>query len=97
MFVKVETSRHMSRQTMLYNDGTFPPGTQYSIASKVYCTQSAFEIASEAIQLHGGYGLTKEMLVEKLFRDARAAMIEDGSNDILSLTAARKVIEQYVP
>ncbi|TAK60260.1 MAG: acyl-CoA dehydrogenase, partial [Dehalococcoidia bacterium] len=55
------------------------------------------ENASEAIQLHGGYGLTKEMLVEKLFRDARAAMIEDGSNDILSLTAAQKVIEQYVP
>jgi alkylation response protein AidB-like acyl-CoA dehydrogenase len=97
MFVKVETSRHMSRQTMLYNEGTFPPGTQYSIASKVYCTQSAFEIASEAVQLHGGYGLTKEMLVEKLFRDARAAMIEDGSNDILSLTAAKKVIDQYVP
>ncbi len=97
MFTKVELARHMSRQTMLYNDGAFPPGTQYSIASKVYCTQAAFENASEAIQLHGGYGLTKEMLVEKLFRDARAAMIEDGSNDILSLTAAQKVIEQYVP
>ena len=65
--------------------------------SKVYCTQAAFEVASEAIQLHGGYGLTKEMLVEKLFRDARASMIEDGSNDILSLTAAKKVLEQYVP
>ena len=94
MFVKVETSRHMSRQTMLYNDGAFPPGTQYSIASKVYCTQSAFEIASEAIQLHGGYGLTKEMLVEKLFRDARAAMIEDGSNDVLALAAARQIIDR---
>jgi alkylation response protein AidB-like acyl-CoA dehydrogenase len=97
MFTKVELARHMSRQTMLYNEGAFPPGTQYSIASKVFCTQTAFENASEAIQLHGGYGLTKEMLVEKLFRDARAAMIEDGSNDILSLTAAQKVIEQYVP
>ena len=69
--------------------------TQYSIASKVYCTQTAFEVASEAVQLYGGYGLTKELLVEKLFRDARASMIEDGSNDILSLTAARKVIDTY--
>jgi alkylation response protein AidB-like acyl-CoA dehydrogenase len=95
MFVKVEASRQLSRATILYNDGAFPPGTQYSISSKVFCTQSAFEVASDAIQLHGGYGLTKEMLVEKLFRDARAAMIEDGSNDILSLTAAQKILEQY--
>jgi len=97
MFQKVESSRYLSRAALLYNDNQFPPGTQYSIASKVYCTQAAFEVASEAIQLHGGYGLTKEMLVEKLFRDARASMIEDGSNDILSLTAAKKVLEQYVP
>ena len=97
MFVKVETSRQLSRATMLYNHGTFPPGTQYSISSKVYCTQAAFEVASEAIQLHGGYGLTKEMYVEKLFRDARASMIEDGSNDILSLTAAQKILDQYTP
>jgi alkylation response protein AidB-like acyl-CoA dehydrogenase len=81
----------------MYNHGAFPPGTQYSISSKVFGTQTAFEVASEAVQLHGGYGLTKEMLVEKLFRDARASMIEDGSNDILSLTAAKKILEQYVP
>lgn len=96
MFVKVETSRQLSRATLLYNHNIFPPGTHYSISSKVYCTQAAFEVASDAIQLHGGYGLTKEMLVEKLFRDARASMIEDGSNDILSLTAAQKILDQYV-
>ena len=38
----------------------------------------------------------KELLIEKLFRDARASMIEDGSNDILSLTAAQKILDQYV-
>ena len=35
------------------------------------------------------------MLIEKLFRDARSSMIEDGSNDILSLTAAQKILDQY--
>jgi alkylation response protein AidB-like acyl-CoA dehydrogenase len=97
MFVKVETARQLSRATVTYNSGTFPPGTLYSISSKVYCTQAAFEVASDAIQLHGGYGLTKEMLVEMLFRDARASMIEDGSNDILSLTAAHKILDAYAP
>jgi alkylation response protein AidB-like acyl-CoA dehydrogenase len=97
MFVKVETARQLSRAAVQYNSGTFPPGTQYSISSKVYCTQVAFEVASDAVQLHGGLGLTKEMFVEQLFRDARASMIEDGSNDILSLTAAKKIIETYAP
>ncbi|HEY8172401.1 MAG TPA: acyl-CoA dehydrogenase family protein [Dehalococcoidia bacterium] len=97
MFVKVETARQLSRAAVLYNQGNFPPDTTYSISSKVYCTTAAFEVASEAIQLHGGYGLTKEMLVEMLFRDARASMIEDGSNDILSITAAHRILENYVP
>ncbi|MBI5290192.1 MAG: acyl-CoA/acyl-ACP dehydrogenase [Chloroflexi bacterium] len=97
MFVKVETARQISRATLVYNQGQFPPGTVYSISSKVYCTQAAFEVASDAIQLHGGMGLTKELLVEMLFRDARASMIEDGSNDILSLTAAKKIIDTYAP
>jgi alkylation response protein AidB-like acyl-CoA dehydrogenase len=47
------------------------------------------------VQVHGGYGLAKEMLVEKLFRDARASMIEDGTNEVLSLAAARKIIDKY--
>jgi alkylation response protein AidB-like acyl-CoA dehydrogenase len=95
MFMKVEAARQLSRAAMAYNAGTFPPSTQYSIASKVFCTQTAFEVASEAIQIFGGYGLTKECLVEKLFRDARASLIEDGSNDILSLTAAKLLLERY--
>ena len=97
MFVKVETARQLSRATVTYNSRQQPPGTHYSIASKVYCTQAAFEVASDALQLHGGYGLTKELLIEMLFRDARASMIEDGSNDILSLTGAQRIIDQYVP
>jgi alkylation response protein AidB-like acyl-CoA dehydrogenase len=80
---------------MAYNAETSPPATQYSIASKVFCTQTAFQVASDAVQLHGGYGLAKGILVEKLFRDARASMIEDGTNEVLSLAGARRVIDQY--
>jgi alkylation response protein AidB-like acyl-CoA dehydrogenase len=95
MFIKVETARAISRAAMIYNSQTQPPATQYSIASKVYCTNVAFEVASDAVQLHGGYGLSKEFLVEKLFRDARASMIEDGCNNVLSLAGARSVIDKY--
>ncbi len=95
MFIKVEAARGLSRAAMVYNATTTPPATQYSIASKVFCTQTSFEVASDGIQIFGGYGLAREMLIEKLFRDARASMIEDGTNEVLSLAAARRIIDQY--
>jgi alkylation response protein AidB-like acyl-CoA dehydrogenase len=88
MFMKIEASRALSRSVWVYNANTTPPVTRYSIASKVFGTQTAFDVASEAVQIHGGYGVTKEYTVEKLFRDARAAMIEDGANDSLMITGA---------
>ena len=95
MFIKVEAARALSRAAMIYNTTTSPPASQYSMAAKVFCTQAAFEVASEALQVFGGYGLSKEFFVEKLFRDARASMIEDGTNEILSLTAAQKILSEY--
>jgi alkylation response protein AidB-like acyl-CoA dehydrogenase len=95
MFIEVEASRALSRAAMVYNATASPPSIQHSIASKVFCTQAAFQVASEAVQVFGGYGLAKGVLVEKLFRDARAALIEDGTNEVMSLTAARKVIDGY--
>jgi alkylation response protein AidB-like acyl-CoA dehydrogenase len=96
MFTKVECARALSRSAMLYNAVTSPPSTQHSMASKVFCTQASFEVASDALQVHGGIGLARGMLVEKLLRDARAALIEDGTNDVLSLAAARKIIDSYI-
>ena len=95
MFIKVEAGRALSRAAMLYNTTTVPPAPQYSVAAKVFCTTAAFQVASDALQLHGGYGLAKEMVIEKLFRDARASMIEDGTNEVLSLAGARRVIDSY--
>jgi alkylation response protein AidB-like acyl-CoA dehydrogenase len=95
MFIAVEAARALSRTALIYNTSTSPPSTEYSIASRVFCTQTAFNVSSEAIQIHGGYGLAKGVLVEKLFRDARAALIEDGTNEVMSLTAARKIIGAY--
>jgi alkylation response protein AidB-like acyl-CoA dehydrogenase len=97
MFINVEAARQLSRAAIAYNSTTSPPATQYSMASKVFCTQTAFMVASDALQLHGGYGLAKEMLIEKLFRDARSSLIEDGTNDVMSLTAINKVLQSYVP
>jgi alkylation response protein AidB-like acyl-CoA dehydrogenase len=95
MFTKVETARAISRAASVYSAGAQPPQTHYAVASKVYCTEAAFQVASDALQLFGGYGLCKDMLVEKLFRDARASMMEIGTNEILSLVGARQILDRY--
>ena len=61
------------------------------MASKVTSTQTAFEVASEALQIFGGNGLSREYPIEKMLRDARASMIEDGCNHVLSLAAAERL------
>jgi alkylation response protein AidB-like acyl-CoA dehydrogenase len=84
MFTKVEAAQSLSRRvSVLGREGT--PPVQYSIASKTFCTAAAFEVASEAVQIFGGNGLSKEYPIEKILRDARAAMIEDGCNEVLSI------------
>ena len=88
MFTKIEAARALSRAAMIYNYNNTPPNVEYSIASKVFCTQTAYEVASDAIQIFGGNGLAREYPVEKFFRDARAGMIEDGANDSLMITGA---------
>jgi len=90
MFAQVEAARSLSWRVMMYNN-TNPPLLQYSIASKVFSTTTAFETASAALQIFGGNGLSREYPVEKMLRDARASMIEDGCNDILSLVGASKL------
>ncbi|MFO7962567.1 MAG: acyl-CoA dehydrogenase family protein [Desulfobacterales bacterium] len=94
MFKRVETSRALSRRVALFNmanndplNGLFPSGA-HGMALKVYATETAFKVASEALQIFGGNGLSKEYPIEKIFRDARASMIEDGENNVLSLVGA---------
>ncbi|RMD85232.1 MAG: acyl-CoA dehydrogenase [Candidatus Dadabacteria bacterium] len=90
MFTKFEAARSLARRVALFNAANAPQ-LEYSIATKVFCTTTAFEVASEAVQIFGGNGLSREYPVEKLLRDARASMIEDGCNDVLSLIGATRL------
>lgn len=82
---KVEAMRAVSRRATDYTFLSPAKHPYFTAGSKVTCTDLAFEVADEAVQLFGGYGLTREYPVEKLFRDARAARIEDGENHLLSM------------
>jgi alkylation response protein AidB-like acyl-CoA dehydrogenase len=88
MFTMVEASRAAARRMSLYNgENKDNPTVAHAVACKILSTQTAFEVASEAIQIFGGNGLSREYPVEKMFRDARASMIEDGVNETLAIRA----------
>jgi alkylation response protein AidB-like acyl-CoA dehydrogenase len=50
-------------------------------------------VANEAVQIHGGYGFTKDFPVEKFFRDSKLCTIGEGTSEIQRLVIARKILE----
>ena len=89
MFTLAEAARANMRRMALYNlQNPFSPAVAHAVAAKCFSTEAATTIASEAMQIFGGYGLAKEYPIEKMFRDARVSMIEDGVNDALAIKAA---------
>jgi len=92
MFTTVEAARCLSRQVMVFNFENLkmaqPPAIEYSMASKILATESAFRVANQAVQICGGIGLSQEYVIEKIFRDARMALIQDGVNETLALGGA---------
>ncbi len=90
MYRKVEAARALNREVVLAN-ARGQGSLERAIATKVTSTQSAFEVASEALQLFGGNGTSREYPIEKIFRDARASMIEDGCNYVLGIIAGARL------
>ena len=96
LWQKVETARALSQRVFQYNYGANGHHVMASITSKTYVTNTAFQVATDALNLFGGNGLTKEYPIEKIMRDARASMIEDGENTILNLKAMTWLSRWYL-
>jgi alkylation response protein AidB-like acyl-CoA dehydrogenase len=92
MFSRVEACRAISRAAMAHNFATVAASLESAIAAKTFCTETAVEVTSSALGLFGAEGLNRGSLVEKLFRDARSSVVGYGSNDILALVAARRLL-----
>ncbi len=95
MFEKVETARAYSRQVNEHVSESEEPSYRHSLAAQVYCNRIAFEVAHEAVEIHGANGITKDYHVEKLFRDTRVDLIKDGTIEVLALEAVGDVIDNY--
>jgi alkylation response protein AidB-like acyl-CoA dehydrogenase len=92
MFRKVEAARALVRRVATYNATAPEAALQGSICAKITATQTAFEVASDALQIFGGNGMTREYPMEKLLRDSRAMLIADGCNEVLALKGGSLLI-----
>ena len=71
-------------------------GEAFTLAAseaKLFCTEAANEIAADALQIHGGYGYTKDYPAERYFRDARVTTLYEGTSEIQRLIISRAILE----
>ncbi len=68
--------------------------TKASAMAKVYCTDAAMDVATDAVQVLGGYGYIKEYPVERMMRDAKITQIYEGTNEIQRLVIAREMLKE---
>ena len=62
--------------------------------AKRFATDACFNVVNEALQLHGGYGYLREFPLERLLRDVRVHQILEGTNEIMRVIIARRLLEQ---
>ena len=66
--------------------------TRESSMAKLYASEIAVRAAEDAVQIHGGYGFTKDYPVEKFFRDVKLMTIGEGTSEIQRLVIARQLL-----
>jgi short-chain 2-methylacyl-CoA dehydrogenase len=88
MDMKIELARNTLYKACQMKDNQVPFGREAAIA-KLYCSEIAREIADEAIQIHGAYGLFKDSDIERFYRDQRILQIGEGTSEILRVVISR--------
>ncbi|HEX4747391.1 MAG TPA: acyl-CoA dehydrogenase family protein, partial [Gaiellaceae bacterium] len=62
--------------------------------AKLFCTDTAMDVTTEAVQILGGYGYIREYPVERMMRDAKITQIYEGTNEIQRLVIAREMLKE---
>lgn len=90
MATKIELARNLLYKACWLKDQGRPYGKE-SAMSKLYCSEIAREVADEAVQIHGGYGLMKDYAIERFYRDQRLLQIGEGTSEIQRLVISRLI------
>ena len=93
MATELEAARTFLWRAAAALDAKAPEATKLCAMAKRFGTDVGFEVANQALQLHGGYGYLAEYGIEKIVRDLRVHQILEGTNEIMRVIIARKLIE----
>jgi len=94
MATKLEAARLLTASAAAKLDAGERADVEAGMA-KLFASETAFEIATEAMRIHGGYGYTTELPIERYYRDAPLMIIGEGTNEIQRLVIARGLLERY--
>ena len=92
MATQLEASRALLWHAAAAVDRKDANATQLAAMAKRFVTDACFEVANQALQLHGGYGYLSEYGIEKIVRDLRVHQILEGTNEIMRLIVARSLV-----
>jgi butyryl-CoA dehydrogenase len=92
MATEIEAAHHLTLFAADKKDQGLPFSKEASMA-KLFASEAANRAAYHALQIHGGYGYIKEFKIERLYRDARATSIYEGTSEIQRLVIAREVLK----
>jgi hypothetical protein len=92
MATRIEASRLLTYRAAWLKDGGKPRTTRESSMAKLYASEVAVRAAEDCVQIHGGYGFTKDYPAEKFFRDVKLMTIGEGTSEIQRLVIARQLL-----
>ena len=92
MAMQVEAARQLTYRAAAASERNDPDLTFLGAASKCFASDVAMQVTTDAVQLLGGYGYTRDYPVERMMRDAKITQIYEGTNQIQRMVMARKVL-----
>ncbi len=94
MATRIEAARLLTFNAALRKDKGVPV-SKHSAMAKLYASEVSVWAAERAVQIHGGYGFTKDFLAEKFYRDVKLNTIGEGTSEIQRLVIARNILKEY--
>ncbi len=93
MATELVAARQMVRLAASKLDAGHADASVYCAMAKRFATDIGFEVCNQALQIHGGYGYIREYPLERLLRDARVHQILEGTNEIMRVIVARRMLQ----
>ena len=94
METELQAARTFLRHAAWKLDNKAPDASKFCAMAKRFVTDVAFNVANDALQLHGGYGYLSDYGIEKIVRDLRVHQILEGTNEIMRLIISRQIFNE---